>query len=145
MSWWMQLLSCFAASICFSLMLNQPKRTILISAVVATGGYGLFMLLNQTTVAYFAATMLIAVLCETFARIMKKVTTLFLTSSLIPLVPGIGLYRTMRYIVEGDYSQALHVGIATIMGICAIALAITFSSVLFSNIPHHKKHAGKPC
>lgn len=145
MSVWMQLFSCFVASICFSLMLNQPRNTIFLSAVVATGGYGLFMLLQQTTMAYFIATMFIAVICEILARCLKKVTTLFLTSSLIPLVPGIGLYRTMRYVVEGDYPQALNVGIATIMGICAIALAITFSSVIFSNIPHRKKKAEKPC
>lgn len=145
MSVWMQLLSCFVASICFSLMLNQPRRTIFLSAVVATAGYGLFLFFKQTTMAYFIATMFIAVACETLARCMKKVTTLFLTSALIPLVPGIGLYRTMRYVVEGDYSQALNVGIATIMGICAIALAITFSSVIFSNIPHRKKKAEKPC
>lgn len=138
MSWPVQLTACFLASICFSVLLNQPRRTILVSALIATAGYALFLFLGEGTMAYFGATLLMGISCEISARIFKRAATLFITSSLIPLVPGIGLYRTMRYAIEGDYAQAVTVGMSTLLGVFAIALALTFSSILFSGF--HRLH-----
>ena len=134
MHWALQVLSSFAAAACFSVLLYQPRGTVIVSSLIAAAGYGLFLLLGQTTAGYFFATLLIAVCCEVCARIMKRVATLFITSSLIPLVPGVGLYRTIRYILEAHYDQALSEGTSTLMGICAIALGITFSSLFFANL-----------
>lgn len=138
----LQVIASFAAAACFSVLLCQPRGTICVSSLIAAAGYGLFLLLGQTTAGYFFATLLIAVCCEICARILKRAATLFITSALIPLVPGVGLYRTIRYIVEGEYNQALSVGTSTLMGICAIALGITFSSLFFANL--HKKNK-TPC
>ena len=104
------------------------------SGLIGTAGYVVFVLLSQTTMAYFFGTLIIAILCEIAARLLKKTSTLFLISALIPIVPGIGLYRTMRYLVENNMSMAAQVGSETLMGVCAIALAITVSSIIFSNI-----------
>jgi len=144
MSWWIQLLSCGAAAAAFSVLLHQPKSTIPVSSFVAMAGYSVYLLLGRTTTAYFLATLLIGLCCELFARIMKRVATLFVTGAIVPLVPGVGLYNTMRYVVEGDYGKAVQMGAATVLGICAIALAITLSSVLFSAFwpkPKKKKAA----
>lgn len=129
----MQLVACFAATVFFGFLLNQPIKTMVFSGLIATLGYGLYLALGQTTVAYFIATLLIAVLCEIVARILKT-ATLFLTSALIPIVPGIGLYRTMRYLVEDQYDQAVKVGSQTLFAICAIALAVTVAAIFFANI-----------
>ena len=51
----------------------------------------------------------------------------------------LGLYNTMRYVVEGDYSNAVNAGAAAVLGICGIALAITMSSVLVSAFHPPKK------
>ena len=126
------LLSCLVASASFSVLMHQPLKTVPVSCLIATAGYIVFLLLSQTTLAYFVATLLIGVCCEICARLMKRAATLFVTSAIVPLVPGVGLYNTMRHVVDGDYTQAVNVGAATILGICAIALAITMSSVLFS-------------
>ena len=130
----MQLVACFVATVFFGFLLNQPIKTMVFSGLIATLGYGLYLALGQTTVAYFIATLLIAVLCEIVARILKKTATLFLTSALIPIVPGIGLYRTMRYLVEDQYDQAVKVGSQTLFAICAIALAVTVAAIFFANI-----------
>ena len=105
-------------------------------------GYSVFLLLSQTTLAYFLATLLIGILCEIFARVMKRAATLFVTSAIVPLVPGVGLYNTMRYVVEGNYSQAVNVGAATILGICGISLAITMAAVLTPIRFLSKKNSG---
>ena len=139
MSWWIQLLACLVASACFSVLMHQPRSTVAVSALIATAGYGVFLLLGKTTMGYFCATLLIGVCCEACARLMKRAATLFVTAAIIPMVPGVGLYNTMRYVVEGDYHEAVNVGAATILGICAIALAITTTSVLFSAFSGKKK------
>lgn len=134
MSIYMQFAACFVATMFFSILLNQPSKTMVFSGLIGTAGYVVFVLLSQTTMAYFFGTLIIAILCEIAARLLKKTSTLFLISALIPIVPGVGLYRTMRYLVENNMSMAAQVGSETLMGVCAIALAITVSSIIFSNI-----------
>ena len=119
--------------------MHQPWRTIPVSSLIATAGYVVFLLLGKSTLAYFGATLVIGVCCEICARIMKRTATLFVTGAIIPLVPGIGLYNTMLYVVEGNYSKAVNTGAATVLGICGIALAITMSSVLVSAFHPRKK------
>ena len=143
MNWAVQLLACAAAASCFSVLLHQPRSTIPASTMIATAGYAAFLLMGKTTLAYFGATLFIGVCCEICARIMKRTATLFVTASIIPLVPGIGLYNTMLYVVEGDYGNAVRTGAATVLGICGIALAITMASVLFSAF--HPRKKDKPC
>ncbi len=133
-----QLIACFFATIMFAILLHQPKNTLLLSGIIATSGYVLFYFLQQTTLAYFISTLMIGIICEITARIKKKAATLFITSCIIPLVPGFGLYQTMRYVVDAEYSLAATTGIATLLGICAMALALTLSSILFINIRHRK-------
>ena len=142
MSWVTQLLACAVAASCFSVLLHQPRRTIPASSLIATAGYAAFLLLGKTTMAYFWATLLIGVCCEICARIMKRTATLFVTAAIIPLVPGLGLYNTMLYVVDGDYGSAMTTGTATVLGICGIALAITMSSVLVGAV--HPRRKEKP-
>ena len=132
MSWWIQLLSCAVAAAAFSVLMHQPWKTIPVSALIAAAGYGVFLLLGKSTTGYFWATLVIGICCEICARVMKRTATLFVTGAIIPLVPGVGLYNTMRYVVEGNYHQAMSTGASTVLGLCAIALAITTTSVLFS-------------
>lgn len=134
MSWWVQLIACFVAAQAFSALVNLPKNAYPFTGVIAAAGYGVFLLLDQGAIGYFFATLLIGVSCEICARILKRTATMFITSAIIPLVPGVGLYRTMRYMVEGEASLAVSTGTATVLGICAIALALTVSTVIFSNI-----------
>lgn len=143
MSWVTQLTSCAVAAACFSVLLHQPRRTIPVSSLIAVAGYAVFLLLGKTTLAYFGAALLIGVCCEICARVMKRTATLFVTGAIVPLVPGIGLYNTMLYVVEGDYGNAVTTGTATLLGLCGIALAITMSSVLANAFHLRKKE--KPC
>jgi len=146
MSWWMQLLACFAATVGYSALIKLPRSAVFITACVAVAGYGVFLLMDQSTVGYFLATLLIGIVCEICARIMKRAATLFVTGAIIPLVPGNGLYLTMRYLAEGDYQMAGNIGTETVMGLCGIALAMTVSAVLFNNfLPKGKKRKDATC
>ena len=140
MSLWIQLLACGIAAASFSVLLHQPKSTILVSSLVGILGYTVFLALGQSTLAYFLSSLLIGLSCELAARLMKRAATLFVTGAIIPLVPGIGLYRTMLYVVDGKYGSAVQTGAATLLGICGIAMAITISSVVFSAFWHRKNN-----
>ena len=138
MTWYIQLISCFVAAASFSVLLHQPRKSILVSSLIAVAGYGVFLLLNQNTTAYFLATLLIGVLCEICARLLKRTATSLVTGAIVPLVPGVGLYNTMRHVVEGSYHEAVTVGVSTLLGLCGIALAITTSSVIFTALQPRK-------
>ena len=145
MSWWIQLLSCFVAAAAFSVLLRQPRSTIVVSSLVGVAGYSVFLLLGKSTLGYFLATLLIGICCEICARLMKRTATLFVTGAIVPLVPGVGLYNTMLYVVHGDYYNAVNTGAATILGLCGIALAITMSSVLFASFQRKSKKGRTSC
>lgn len=139
MSWWVQLIACFVAALAFSVLVHLPRNSCLVTGLIATAGYGVFLLLGQSTMGYFFATLLIGISCEICARLVKRTATMFITGAIIPLVPGVGLYRTMRYMVDGEASLAVSTGTATVLGICGIALALTVSTVIFSNLSRGRR------
>ena len=143
MSVFWQLLSCFFAAMAFSALMNQPLRTMPVSALIATAGYSVYLALGKGVVAYFGATILIGLCCEICARLLKRTSTLFFTGAIVPLVPGVGLYNTMRYVVTGEYSRAASTGVFTLLAIFAIALAVTITSVVFSAFTAHKTQKNK--
>jgi hypothetical protein len=48
-----------------------------------------------------------------------------------------GLYRTMLYIVQGQYSTSAQTEAHTLLGIFAIALAVTVSTPVFTDLGAH--------
>lgn len=129
-----RLSGCFLASAAFCLLLNQPPKTILVSGLLGTIGYTIFIGMNQGMLAYFVAALVISVSCEIMARMMKCMATMLITSCLIPLVPGLGLYRTMLLITQGMYRAGASTGVDALLGILVIALSVTVAMLIFDNI-----------
>lgn len=136
------LIQCVAAmfaSAAFGWLLAQPRRTMVYTSLIGVNGYVIFLLMGQNAMAYFVSSLVVGLLCELTARVTRMATTLFLVSAIIPLVPGLGLYRTMMYLAEEDFSMALSTGVETVTGIGAIALSLTIATMIFSNIRVHVK------
>ncbi len=129
-----QALACMAAASFFGLILRQPRSTLFFSALIGLLGYAAFTLTGGGLLAYFISGLLVGILCELTARILQRTTTLFLISAIIPTVPGLGMYRSMMALAGHDYPIALAIGVETIAGIGAIALALTIATALFSSI-----------
>lgn len=134
MSVLIQCIAAMFASAAFGWLLRQPKRTMLFTSLIGVNGYVIYLLMGQGSMAYFVASLAVGLLCELAARVMRMATTLFLVSAIIPLVPGLGLYRTMMYIAEENFAMALSTGVETLTGIGAIALSLTIATTIFSNI-----------
>ena len=80
--------------------------------------------------AAFISCLLVGLVAEAAARILKGPTIVFATMGIIPMVPGYGMYRTMEAVVQADYERAISVGIETIMVAGAIALSLGFATVI---------------
>ncbi len=135
-------LASVAATFFFSILFRSPRRALPISSVLGGVAYVVYLLINQYTgwslLGYFVGTLVVAVASELAARLMKMPATTFIISSVIVLVPGFGLYRTMLHLVQGTYDQAAQEGTQTILAIGAMALAIALGSLVFRLRPAHR-------
>lgn len=132
--WYLAILFAGVATMFFCPLLKIPTRAILPASLLGAIAYGGYLLLMEAAgfgsiLSLFLASAVVSVLCDLFARRMRMITTIFLCAALIPLVPGLGLYRTMRDLLLGVYQEALVSGLQTIFAIGAIALGAAVGSL----------------
>ena len=124
------LVFCFLTTLTFAFLMSAPLRAKLLSAGIATAGYLIYdiFIMQEMSVllAFFAGTVVIAVLAEVTARLAKMPATLFIYPAVIPLVPGLGLHQTMLCLMQGDYAGFGQTGTQTalIAGVMAAGVAI---------------------
>lgn len=118
----------FFATVGFAIFLNAPKSTLLPSGVTGAIGWTLyFVLFNVTSnaiLANFIAAAVVSLLSEILARKLKHPAILFVIPGIIPLVPGLGMYNTMLYLVQNHFDLAISTGAATLFISGAIALGV---------------------
>lgn len=139
-----QCLACMFATAFFGKLLRQPRQTLPHTVLIGLNAYVLYLLLDGSTLAFFLCGLLVGLLCELTARLQRMATTLYQISAIIPVVPGLGLYRTMMSVAARDYGAALVVGTETLAGIGAIALGLTISTAVFANIRFPASAAAPP-
>jgi uncharacterized membrane protein YjjB (DUF3815 family) len=127
-------LICVPATIFFAILLKVPRKAILMGAILGGTGYAVYEwtspVMGSAIAGYFIGTLLMAVCSEILARFMKMPATIFIIPAIIPLVPGIGLYNTMMYLVHGQNEKAGQTGVSTIMAIVAMAMALVLTAIL---------------
>ncbi len=122
--------SMFATGL-FTLGMRAPRRALLPTSLMAGIGYTVYMLVTNLAhsepAAIFLATVFVAVGSEILATLMKMPATIFMFPGIVPLVPGIGIYRTMLYLFQRKYEQFGDQGAACIvvLGVMAVAIALT--------------------
>ena len=129
-----ELVAAFVGSLGFAIIFNIRGPGMLICAaggIVTWLTYRLVQGIGSEVTAYFVATMAAALYAETFARIRKYPAISYLVISLIPLIPGAGVYRTMNGIVQGDMPTATKEGLTTLSVAGAIAVGILLVSTVF--------------
>lgn len=135
----------FMACIGFGLVFNIQGIGLLICGFGAALGW-LFYLLAEHLLgtgsisSAFMAAVVIGAYSEGMARIRRCPVTSYLLVALLPLVPGAGIYYTMRYCVEGEtelfISTLLHTfGVAAALSVGAMLV----SSVLRALLPRQKR------
>ena len=93
---------------------------------------------NPMLAAFFAA-FLVAVLSQLFARLFKAPVTVFLVSGILPLVPGVGMYRMVYYLLKGEQSLSSYYFSYTLQIAGMIALAIFVVDSFFKILYRKRK------
>lgn len=128
----LQFIFAFFATAGFTLIFNIPHRHIFFSAFTGAIGWIAFQYIQYAgqpaVIACFIASCLVAAFGETFARIFKEASLIFIIPGILPLVPGAGMYRTMLSLLQENLSQTAEVGTETLMLTGAIAVGILLIS-----------------
>lgn len=117
------------ASATLSYCSNISKKDIFWGAIVGGLGWFVYSLLipnggKAGTESYFWGSIAVALLSEVLALLKKNPATVYLIPGLLPLVPGSGMFQTMRAAVSGDLDNALQLALTTLTSAGATALAV---------------------
>ena len=126
----------FGGTLGYAFLLNAPMNTVLPASLTGLLGYVIYEvmlnLMGQGMIfSYFIATVVIAVICEFAARVMRMPSTIFLLTALVPLVPGYTFYCAMLAIVEYNGAAVASYGLETVQIVAVIAVGAAVTSTIF--------------
>lgn len=123
-----QIITGFIGSLGFAVLFNIRGKRLIAAAFGGFLSWTLFVFLNlfihNDPVNYFLVALAVSIYAEVMARVMKTPTTTFITTALIPLIPGGSLYYTMAYAFNSDLENFLTKGIYTLQLAAALAIGI---------------------
>ncbi|MBO5746586.1 MAG: threonine/serine exporter family protein [Clostridia bacterium] len=143
-----QLVTAFFGAFGFALLFQLRKKLLIAAAVGGLINWGVYLLIepmfDNEFIPCFVAAAVAVVYCEVAARVFKAPVTLFLVPSIVPSVPGSGLFYTMSSIVKKDWAGAKEFGLRTAefaLGIAAgICLAVVVFSIVNTIVHRAKEH-----
>ena len=133
----------FVGTLGYGFILHAPVHTVLPASLTGLLGYVIYELMVNVAgfgilFSYFAATVVISVICEIAARVMLMPSTIFLLTALVPLVPGYTFYCMMLALVEDNGAAAASYGMEAVQIVAAIAVGAAVTSVLFRTLASMK-------
>lgn len=131
MNYFLPCLYAFAACFGFSVVFNMRGKILLFASLGGALGWLVYLLcgpVQNDIIQFFFATIAISVYSEIMARVHKVPVTGYLLVSLLPLVPGGGIYYTMEYCIIGNTEMFLETGLHTLGIAGALALGILLVS-----------------
>lgn len=124
----------FLACVAISINFNVKSFYVLYNAIGGTITFLVYSFssgINNTAMQCFLASVFASIYSETLARIVKVPATTFLIVSIIPLVPGSDLYRTMEFSINGEILKFASSALGTLGIAGSIALGILLVSSLY--------------
>ena len=127
-----QIVAGFVGTLGFAVLFNIRGKRFVFAGLGGLLSWILFILLNRVIpnepVCYFFVAVMISAYAELMARLLKTPTTTFITTSLVPLIPGGSLYYTMSYAFESNLERFLEKGVYTLELASALALGIIIAT-----------------
>ena len=112
-----------------SVYLHAKPLDILIGAFCGAAGWFVFTFTGGVGASsYLAGSFVVAVMAEILGAMLKTPATVFLLPGLLPLVPGGGMFLTMRSAVNGLMAESLSNAYTTLFAAGSIALGIALAS-----------------
>lgn len=132
------LASSFVGTLGFAIFMHAPKRAWFPASAIGGAAYLLYWALLQAGVyeplSIFLGALLGSVLGQYCARRMQMIASIFVLLSMIPLVPGLGLYRCMHFLAQEMYSAGADAGVRAMVDVVMIALGLAVGSFIFRMI-----------
>ncbi|MBQ7848938.1 MAG: threonine/serine exporter family protein [Clostridia bacterium] len=119
----------------FAIFMHAPKRAWLPASLIGGVSYTLYWALLQLHVnepaSIFLGALLGSLLGQYCARRMRMIASIFILLAMIPLVPGLGLYRCMSYLAQEMYGAGVDAGVRAMLDIVMIAFGLGIGSYVF--------------
>lgn len=133
----LRIITSFSGAFAFSLLFSLRGKRLLFASL---GGllcgvifYFSSLISNREVFRYFTASIGVTIYTEIVARLLKSPSTCFLSSGIIPLVPGGTLYLSMSAALHGDLNlffsygmEAVYISLSIAGGILLISPLRTF-------------------
>jgi uncharacterized membrane protein YjjB (DUF3815 family) len=119
------------ATSAFSLLFGLHSLDIILASLGAFIGWGVFQSLPQMgspVFAAFLAALAAGFYSEIAGWIRSRPATVYIIASIIPLVPGGGMYYTMLSTLEGDSMRTVELFMTTLMSAFALAAGLAISN-----------------
>ena len=132
---WVTCFVSFVACAGFVIVFNihgKGKLLCALGGVITWGAYCLALQLGcGNYLCCFIATCAAAVFSEVMARVRKYPAISYLVISLLPLIPGAGIYYCALYAIRGDMQTAVQYGIDTlaVAGVMAAGILVVSTAV----------------
>lgn len=122
----------FMGTLSFAILFNIKGKKLFLAALGGGISWFFYLLLlhsnNSHLESLFFAAIIGGIFSEVMARLLKTPVTTFVICTIIPLVPGSGMYYTMLEIIQGNVNNSLSMGFETIANAGAIAVGLVFVS-----------------
>ena len=127
------ILFAFIATVAFGKLFNTPHRALILGGLVGAIGFAFYIGMKDilgysSMLSNFTGAIVISIISEIFARIFKEPVTVFSIPGIIPLVPGLPLYRAMNYFMLNAYNVGMEKMVQASLDATAIALGILLIS-----------------
>lgn len=137
-----QIIGAFIATVAGSIVLEAPKKYIFRSGFIGAIGWGIYLLfldIYGLVISTYIAGLVISALSHIFSRIFKIPVTVFFIPGVLPLVPGLSMYRAVYHFINGasPIGQSFLEETIKISGM--IALAIFTMDTIFKTIRKFQK------
>lgn len=141
----------FLGSLGFAVLFNIHGSGLLICGAGGALGWLVYLLMapfaQGPILQSFFAAIAISAYSELMSRIRKCPVTGYLLVAFFPLVPGGGIYYTMKYCMDGETALFLSKGMETlgIAGALAVGVLLVSSMVrLMTNYRHRRRPPSPP-
>ena len=130
----LSIFSAFVSTIGFAVIFHTQRKHLLTCGLVGAIGWAIYLFIDKLSLNSILATFLASLAVTSVSYLLSKnrktPITVFLISGIIPLVPGVSLYRTMYSLLQSDYASAVDSAALTFQLAGVIAGAIVIISLL---------------
>ena len=132
----------FFGTLGFVCLVRAPRRAWIPAGMIAALAYLADWLMIYFGVseplAVFFSTLMGSLMCHLLARKMKMINTVFLMAAIVPVVPGLGLYRMMEAFGSGQTAAGADKGVDAMIIIAMTAVGLAMGTFI-DHILHRQK------